>query len=720
MANKRKNKKRPVPTKGTGRSGEHRYQRMTDEVPRDPGRAQLVETPRQRAEKPARGKVELSTDIDPAAFGLPRDSRWTPVVEVGGDVPEGHKMVKGLRIPQSALPANVREMNQGGSLPVAISTDDTIPPGAGELLGTTTREARLSDGQVIEAGAKIYRIVDQEQLDLLQQMQAIDPELTKKLTEGMTPEMLAESKPEIAAFLNALRKKGMDLPSTLTFSTDDEGRPFIRAGAHEDIKHGTIFAESETGQKPEGLPNWEHMGRITAEEQAMVRDHELLGQQHVPPAFRRRRMTDEQLAKMSNQRLSDYPGDLQNYLDTVKSQERETDARYLPDETGKPRLTIGSKANLDRLEEAQARERIRRFENIVRVPLLPRENRSLKAVELLNIHAALARQFRDPGEPLVRYFNGFMETVLQKAMREGGQAEAAVAWQWLFYPARNGTELIQVIAKQLADARTYQVTSDMVDLVTDVYEKRRKGYDPDKFEGHHVPYEAGFCWFDKPLALKDLHGKTMLHRAISWSTGSLTDSDDRLVPVLRLTSWSHTQDVDDYWDKEAMDDISSIVGDFTMGHTVIIPFGQRFLDQKERTADETVWDDVARWVHTLFRFLDAEIVIDRPAPVPKAVRRHARKSLKHGEVTVITLRKTKNISEVKGHGTREYTCRWTVEGHYRHLGAYEGDRHHALPLPWDREHCVSCGVRITFIHPYVKGPSHLSFKTTKKLYKLTR
>jgi hypothetical protein len=70
------------------------------------------------------------------------------------------------------LPSSLRDLSPDDDVSVTIVTGGTEPPpGTGELIGTLTRPGRLSDGTVIEAGARIYRSLR----DLAREEIAADP-----------------------------------------------------------------------------------------------------------------------------------------------------------------------------------------------------------------------------------------------------------------------------------------------------------------------------------------------------------------------------------------------------------------------------------------------------------------------------------------------------------------------------------------------------------------
>jgi hypothetical protein len=377
-------------------------------------------------------------------------------------------------------------------------------------------------------------------------------------------------------------------------------------------------------------------------------------------------------------------------------------------------------------------------------------SRKLTPTDVLEAHSTLAEEQKHPSQALLTYFESFMESVYAKA---GNGREKVAAWQWLFYPAKDARDFIAILAKQLVDARTYQVTGDMMDAVTVVYDKMRQSKNLSWFEKDAVPAPAGFVWLDTPLTFIDAGGLRMTHRALSWSVvtvwqgrdhdekhphahhkvGEVCDCPDATAhTAVRITTWTHRDDPDDFYHRTKLPpDVFDVLGELTMGHSVIIPFGQRFaLPDMLKASDGSLADDLGRWTYVLFKFFSEELTVTRKELPARPARRRAMKSIKSGEVSVIILRKKRPMVDGAGGPgqPREWSCRWPVEGHYRHLEKYDleidelgrAHRHQALPYPWDKTHCVTCGSRITFVHPYLKGPTYLPVRQREQLYKLVR
>jgi hypothetical protein len=73
-----------------------------------------------------------------------------------------------------------------------------------------------------------------------------------------------------------------------------------------------------------------------------------------------------------------------------------------------------------------------------------------------------------------------------------------------------------------------------------------------------------------------------------------------------------------------------------------------------------------------------------------------------------------------GHRDVDWSCRWIVQGHDRHLGDYRGAGHavhHAKP-PAPKQPCAACGIKTTHVRAYVKGPEGLPLKSADRVFRV--
>lgn len=341
----------------------------------------------------------------------------------------------------------------------------------------------------------------------------------------------------------------------------------------------------------------------------------------------------------------------------------------------------------------------------------------LRPSQVIDLHAAMTDTLTRQDPHVLGYFSYFMEDVLSKAE---GKEDAYEKWGAMFQPARTAREYAQVLARQLAQARTYQVSSRMVDAVDAIYEKT--GSEAYSFQAEDVPWPSGFVYLDKPVSLRDRWGKTAMNRALSWNleVARIQGTKDPGRPAVRIVCWSWWDDRDEYWTPETGERMRQLMNGLSFAHSVILPFDTPYRPLTERREAGIQFDDVARWLHALWLVMESEIVTHRRASdVERHVAKRAQKSLNHKDVTVVVLRRSmaKELEEGEpGHRYIDWTHRWVVQGFWRHQ---RKQTHHAAPDQF-REHCVVCGIRISWVRPHLRGPSDKPLQVKPQLYKLTR
>jgi hypothetical protein len=337
---------------------------------------------------------------------------------------------------------------------------------------------------------------------------------------------------------------------------------------------------------------------------------------------------------------------------------------------------------------------------------------------VLDTHISLYEAYKSPGEKLRWYTGQFMQDTMDEAERQN----VPQAWGYMFWPARTGEEFTSLIARQLYVSPTYQVTAEMVDAVTGTYENvvSRIGH----IEERDLPTPSGFAWLDKPMGFPDDKGITM-YRAVSWSSQPMEfmsgfREEERWAGV-RVSCWAVPEDNLQAFPGDTVAELRKL-GPLVLAHSAIIPFGQRFATRK-LGEDPATMDDAHRWAHCLWLWLQAEITVTRAAPpedVGRGARRRAQRSLKHDRVNVVILRRASKAADPSGlHRDVDWSCRWPVQGHDRHLDKYEGPRHHAIPRGPDKR-CAACDSRTTYVHAFIKGPEGLPLKSAEQLYRLAR
>jgi hypothetical protein len=344
---------------------------------------------------------------------------------------------------------------------------------------------------------------------------------------------------------------------------------------------------------------------------------------------------------------------------------------------------------------------------------------------VVDIHVKLRESLTDAR--MGAYVEGFYGSVVEKARQVGGPPEVMEAIISFFYPALDGKQLTGFLNRELFGARTYQVTGEIVDAVSGTFRNSaaRIGY----LQQEELPYPSGFVWLDKPFLVTDVSGQTVAVRAISWSPQSIIYPGEqkgttRTVPGLRTSTWARARDRDDFYSEKSVILCDAVNSELILSHTQVVPFGQRFGGHPQDNFDWTP-DDFLHWVHVLWCFMETEITVYRDAPLSRPAWRRAR-GLKESPraVNVVQLRRRSYTSagsdaEVQ-HREVDWSCQWVVQGHHRHLEKYEGAKHHAVVSGSDREHCVTCGVRVTWVHAHIKGPEGAPLRSAEQLYRLER
>lgn len=97
----------------------------------------------------------------------------------------------------------------------------------------------------------------------------------------------------------------------------------------------------------------------------------------------------------------------------------------------------------------------------------------------------------------------------------------------------------------------------------------------------------------------------------------------------------------------------------------------------------------ARWLQVLWRLSQQTIITGERQPADRPARRRAQRAGRHDPyVTVITLRRAHRQGDDAAPGTREYSHRWLVGGHWRNQWYPSLGQHRRI-----------------WVNPYVKGPA---------------
>lgn len=347
--------------------------------------------------------------------------------------------------------------------------------------------------------------------------------------------------------------------------------------------------------------------------------------------------------------------------------------------------------------------------------------------EVLDYHARLTHMFQHPSPILVKYLKSFMSDAASR-----GGSELARSMFYPVLPAEGtyitdelGRRLSEIVGHNLSEAITYEVTGEMTDIMHQVWDANP--VETNQLMQAEIPCESGFAWLDNGWTIRDRHGIPYVIRAVSWRfmtayTDGLTlarFAEAKNWPCVRTCLWVHPNDdpaeFNDLGDRQQFGPLQVI-------HVGVLPFSiELFSTPEERGPAESFLN----LIHLLWMFLGMEITGTAKPRIKNHYRKHAMRSLKHGEVHVVILRKVRYITE---HGDQDvqhidWSCRWPVQGHYRHLtnpaGQIGAPVHRAVPIDMDR-HCAVCNGQLTWVHPYLKGPDGKPLKVSRTLLKLAR
>lgn len=326
----------------------------------------------------------------------------------------------------------------------------------------------------------------------------------------------------------------------------------------------------------------------------------------------------------------------------------------------------------------------------------------------LDAHTELHEMLKHPPDALARFFDHYMTeggkvvAEQRRACYEGipaGERTLLESWEHYTWPAQTGPEMIRLLAGPLFSAPTYQVTAEIVHAVTAMY--RATADSAPVLRASETPSAAGFAYLDEPVALTDALGAETSVHALSWGPQLFSPEGLRPAKGVRVSSW----DLGAYRRGKYPGDSS----------TVFIPYG-------EPIAPERVSDDVTRWLHCLWLFMGTEIVTSARTEADRAAKRRAvRSGRPRSDVTVILLRRGSH-GGAEGHRDIDWSCRWIVQAHARHLEDYRalGYEHHHARVDRQGGPCLVCGTRTTHIGAYIKGPGGKPLKSAERVFRVTR
>lgn len=346
---------------------------------------------------------------------------------------------------------------------------------------------------------------------------------------------------------------------------------------------------------------------------------------------------------------------------------------------------------------------------------------SFSAEDVLEMHADLITRHSRSASPLATWYLERMEDHWDDPR---GPDMFAPVTQGVRKPSLStAIQVVLMIGASLQDAVTYQVTAEMVEVMRATYDKGMK--EASRLEEAELPSDRGFVVLDTAWELIDSDGRMFRTRACSWSRVVISDTETGLLrPAVRVTLWSHVDDelIDGPISPADYKDMRQHLGQLFMVHTAIVPFGLPIIIGTDDPAEVKATEAYLWLVHMLWIYLGMEIVTTRQQRVSRPVRRRllAQGSIRHDTVNVVILRRIAHVTDPApgSHEPVDWSCRWPVQGHYRHLDEHDSP-HHAIATGADK-HCAVCGSRLAWVRPYLKGPDGKPLKVSRTLMRLAR
>jgi hypothetical protein len=341
---------------------------------------------------------------------------------------------------------------------------------------------------------------------------------------------------------------------------------------------------------------------------------------------------------------------------------------------------------------------------------------ALTSTQVLHQHVLLTERMKRPDAVVANFLRFHMAGVIS----DNGRASA------MFHPVlRAGYKgivtdddakaMCRILGASLAAATTFHVADHMVASMRTIFESTWRG--PEVIHGAEMPCTSGFAWLDTPWLLGE-PGSRFFVRAVSWQFTEVftvpdlmqaghTSGGDAPWPCVRVGLWRYQGD-----ETDPREHYSRVLGSLLITHTALVPLDLGFA--KDQDGEALSSEAFLALVHLLWMFLGMEITASERQPIKATNLKRAARVLHHPEVRVVLLRRVRHASDPSGTSREvDWTCRWIVQGHYRHKERPEKP-HRAIAAGADK-HCVVCGAELqNWIAPYIKGPDGLPLRATEQ------
>lgn len=291
----------------------------------------------------------------------------------------------------------------------------------------------------------------------------------------------------------------------------------------------------------------------------------------------------------------------------------------------------------------------------------------------------------------------------------------------------------------------YRVTHDMSALVQHAASTLD---DTDVFMSDLAPSEFGVVFFERPLPIQDMHGRTMLAHWLIWGRSVSETSPGRTSPVT-TTFWFNDKQIEpdeiavmlraDPTGGRVLDRVAGRWGFigadvFTTGRTV----GAATESPAPEIAAKiiaggdtaTEFTNPLRYLHALWMLLGQTVADVREEYIRRTAFRRAQRLGMQPRITVVQLRRSDGVRH-DGESMIDWSHRWLVRGHprWQPYGSRIGDHDHVYgQVEVESGHSVrycqitDCDAKIAriWIAPFVKGPEGKPLLFRDHVYDLSR
>ena len=350
--------------------------------------------------------------------------------------------------------------------------------------------------------------------------------------------------------------------------------------------------------------------------------------------------------------------------------------------------------------------------------------------EVVDAQVDLYKFWRSPvGE---QYGHGFAESSANATYLSEEDKKAARLLQG---------EVAMRAAQFLYEAEPIWVDPDMMTLT----ERAAESFQPEPLHPNDILTDCGFLLLPRPVVVKDVWGKDMSYRAMSWKvvdfTYRITDTNDVVSEDKRgifLYLYHQRGDPDGYDGVDTLIERKTGMSfpSLSLTHATPWVFGYNYFDGTDRDESRQLQSvflgeegkrvvlvdgalqevpteealqgikSIAQFVGAMFRLLTQTITVRTEMVPPREFRKRAKPWLPERKVVVVTLRKRREgaYPPDRDEGGVEWTHRWLVSGHWRNQ--------------WFPSLSVH---RQIWISPFIKGPEELPLVIrAHRVFKLTR